>query len=746
MEANPDQILQRLEELRRWQEEQQNALITKQMAQREMLHLEKNKLYEMFGISLNSTGCNANESENTDRQENHDDDDDNDDGSQLHPGLLQEIHNAELEMAEPNLNSIRDEEVSKYVSPKRLTTVCEEAIEKLNTEPPEIPSKRSFLRRGEGLQSRFRMNPDDLRLNNLPKYKYAGSHRKFFRNRVTRPQTSSKEEPANQTRSDVAGQTTASASVPVIHKIASDESCGNVLRETRSNVSVQDTPTRELIRHQQREIDELNLFEHIEANTRSFAQDHRKSAQSPELAARLSPDETIDNSSAAQGRVRFLSQVQVNEATEMSDSESAVSYEEEDGDVLINQTSTPNTRTAFQAFKSQLFGSKSSTAHQPLDDTTIVADTSSAIIPAPNAAIAMARIQQQSEEMKQKMIDLEREILLFRTQNASLTKMKQQLELDRVHMDAERTDIEERLNDERCKMEVYLHDERMKLLAEKEALDRRAKELRGPNRKEREETAHLKAQVATLETELATREQRHIAAQGRLRAQIRLMEKDLKDYSYDMENMKKENKKLETENVRLRRQGNNKMLNEINKNIAKLAVVPAKEKDLSAKTNAVKSLPVRSRSEPRVETPNLDESFSSSHSGDEEHANLSNYYQPIDKAKSMMSTTSKEQLSVATSPKALPNVASDASDPPSIDDQQNCKREILNEDGSRDILYPNGNLKKVSKDAMLIRMLYFNKDVKETNITEGTVKYYYAATNTWHTSYLDGLEILEFPK
>ena len=43
-------------------------------------------------------------------------------------------------------------------------------------------------------------------------------------------------------------------------------------------------------------------------------------------------------------------------------------------------------------------------------------------------------------------------------------------------------------------------------------------------------------------------------------------------------------------------------------------------------------------------------------------------------------------------------------------------------------------------------MLYYNKDIKETNVNEGTVKYYYADNNTWHTTYIDGLEILEYPK
>lgn len=73
------------------------------------------------------------------------------------------------------------------------------------------------------------------------------------------------------------------------------------------------------------------------------------------------------------------------------------------------------------------------------------------------------------------------------------------------------------------------------------------------------------------------------------------------------------------------------------------------------------------------------------------------------------------------------------------------QREIVNVDGSRDIWYLNGNLKKISPDGMFIKILYFNKDIKETNINEGTSKYYYSETKTWHTSYIDGLEIIEFP-
>ncbi|XP_052863255.1 uncharacterized protein LOC128269891 [Anopheles cruzii] len=73
------------------------------------------------------------------------------------------------------------------------------------------------------------------------------------------------------------------------------------------------------------------------------------------------------------------------------------------------------------------------------------------------------------------------------------------------------------------------------------------------------------------------------------------------------------------------------------------------------------------------------------------------------------------------------------------------KKEIVHSDGSREIRFPNGNIKKISPDGLTIRMQYFNKDIKETNVSEGTTKYYYSETGTWRTTYLDGLEITEFP-
>ena len=72
-------------------------------------------------------------------------------------------------------------------------------------------------------------------------------------------------------------------------------------------------------------------------------------------------------------------------------------------------------------------------------------------------------------------------------------------------------------------------------------------------------------------------------------------------------------------------------------------------------------------------------------------------------------------------------------------------REKVYPDGRKEIWYPNGNLKKISADGSLTKMIYYNGDVKET-LSDGTLKYFYAETKTWHTTYTDGSEILEFPE
>lgn len=379
-------------------------------------------------------------------------------------------------------------------------------------------------------------------------------------------------------------------------------------------------------------------------------------------------------------RVRFSDDVEVvDDATDLSTDVEAIE---------LSQTSTPNERKNFHEFKRKLLGTSDN------------------------------KIKEQSEQLRQKLVELEREISSFRQQNANINKIQYDLEIDRLQLENDREDMLEKMKDDRIKMELQLHDERLKIEQEKQ---KNEKMLKNPSKKEREEIAKLKETIDELKEELKTREARHGSTSARYRSQIKVLEKENQSMKLELEMVKKDNKKFELENARLRRDTNNKMLQEINRNIAKLAPPEIKlQPDPPKKTVARKSEPIMKK---RVKSvPELHAKTETDSRDDDE-------------------VYSSRKFSKENNP-----VKVRRSDPTSTDILTEMKREIANTDGSKDIWYPNENLKKISPDGMLVRMLYFNKDIKETNINEGTVKYYYNETNTWHTTYIDGLEILEYPE
>ena len=482
-----------------------------------------------------------------------------------------------------------------------------------------------------------------------------------------------------------------------------------------------------------------------------------------DLRKKIIIDETTDDSSCSDDedssddhRVRFSDDVIV-----VDDKEGSSEYEQEGDTVLstdmdaieLSKTSTPNERKHFHDFKKKLLGRKAVNNLRKARENESFQQQSND---------QQNDLKEKSELLKVRLHDLEIEIAKFRGQNSAFIKMKQDIELDKIQLEHDREDMEERLKDERMKVEIYLHDERLKVEEQKLKNEKLLKESKNPNRKERDEVIKLKQTVEDLKEELKGKETRHGSAQARFRTQIRQFEKDSQGQKLEIDVLTKENRKLEVENARLRRETNNKMLQEINKNIAKLAP-NIEEKKLSndpvkAKIPAkLVKVPINRRSEPVSKTtikkrftsePNLnaytdeEEQINDNSTSDEDEevfTNRNNYFKKRDK------DVLKSSVVNSKSEPTIKN-QNNESKVKSAEMLDSMKREIDNADGSKDIWYPNGNLKKLSPDGMLIRMLYYNKDIKETNINEGTVKYYYADRNTWHTTYLDGLEILEYPE
>ncbi|XP_071211033.1 centromere protein J-like isoform X2 [Salvelinus alpinus] len=64
--------------------------------------------------------------------------------------------------------------------------------------------------------------------------------------------------------------------------------------------------------------------------------------------------------------------------------------------------------------------------------------------------------------------------------------------------------------------------------------------------------------------------------------------------------------------------------------------------------------------------------------------------------------------------------------------------------GGRLIIFPNGTRKEVLADGLTAKVTFFNRDVKQI-MADQRVIYYYADAQTTHTTYPDGIEVLQFP-
>ncbi|NWU81846.1 CENPJ protein, partial [Onychorhynchus coronatus] len=71
------------------------------------------------------------------------------------------------------------------------------------------------------------------------------------------------------------------------------------------------------------------------------------------------------------------------------------------------------------------------------------------------------------------------------------------------------------------------------------------------------------------------------------------------------------------------------------------------------------------------------------------------------------------------------------------------KVEQVLKNGCHLVFFPNGTWKKVGSDGKTVTITFFNGDVKQV-MPDQTVIYYYADAKTTHTTYSDGLEVLQF--
>lgn len=224
---NEDMIMARLNELRLWQESQRKTLEDSQMDQQKLLQLEKQKLYELFGLV-------PNESTNAYSTESSFDIGNNQNNVHETPKIQKPDHitpidEKSLELQSPSINQLQKIIANMANrSPRARRDIHQKCQDTSN-----IP-KRPYLKRGEGLKNRFKISPDAFRLDKLPKYKYAQRMQKHAQSRCSRKQRHQE----NTTNDTIAGVGVAATSEeqqnnPNDDCIATRENNGKIKEHTK---------------------------------------------------------------------------------------------------------------------------------------------------------------------------------------------------------------------------------------------------------------------------------------------------------------------------------------------------------------------------------------------------------------------------------------------------------------------------------------------------------------------------------
>lgn len=669
-------IVKRLEKLNKWQEEQKRLLDERQNMQRKMLGLEHQDVYEKMGFLHGNEII-----------ENVDNGGGDTSGNQIKTYGNQDNFGSDSKIKEIETILFQTKNTSQgdFSNQRFYNNI---AYSNKELEVNDIKPKRPYLKRGEGIKARYKISPESLRLNNLPRYKYAETHSKIknmHRRRLApRLKPSQKNSMIETNRVDCSNEIKHDDNEKQFHKMLANSNPANSstpdtktskaapssisitlpnirlseteFKETKAYVDFEKSGPEHQVepyvaitwskvldpqhlkpihiqdvrknvanseRNNSNDDENLSIFELLERQADQGAIDMNSSCVRKFLSnkikndknevndveipinsryadCRLRPtveevlrcdsddenslsDATDDRDQRCQtsGVLSYLSGEFRNEPTihtdkvdlhvRFSEENTTCEYENSEdiisnNSILDEETSSNKSTYLFHQFKDALFKAllgKDVGGDKTTDQKMLMSSPPSALT---------QELQEKSNIIKLRLEELEKEIAAFRNNNNELLRAKQEYEMEKAHFSQERNEALERLKDDKIQMEMYLHDERMKIEEDRRKFEHQMRAQKQViTNKERKEIARLKDELETLQTQLKQKDQLHASAQARLRVQIRNMERDQKQLYEDIERLTKENKRLQNEKQKLEREGNNKMLIEINRNIAKLA-------------------------------------------------------------------------------------------------------------------------------------------------------------------------------
>ncbi|KAM9566123.1 centrosomal P4.1-associated protein isoform 2-T2 [Guaruba guarouba] len=346
----------------------------------------------------------------------------------------------------------------------------------------------------------------------------------------------------------------------------------------------------------------------------------------------------------------------------------------------------------------------------------------------------------QSQVLRERLVELENEIERFRAENTSLSKLREEREHALANIRKEIADFQQQKAQELAEIEEYKKKEMKKLQKERKVFEKYTTEARAiPDKKERDEIQALKQQIAELQEDLKRKEAKWSTTHRRLKDQIEALvneNMELKEEVRIMEKFRLEAwKKVEAA-------GNKKKVENprINPKRAESSLPNRgpKSKTLSPLLPVQKCTKISGKSYSQTKGKLSRTPASGPAASDRSNSEIMTA--PDDSSRTSMVDVSPNEAHVS-----LPFG-------PAYTDSEEIQREIAYPDGKVEkvlkngchlIYFPNGTWKKVGSDGKTITITFFNGDVKQV-MPDQTVIYYYANAKTTHTTYSDGLEVLQF--
>ncbi|XP_078078204.1 centrosomal P4.1-associated protein isoform X2 [Mustelus asterias] len=373
----------------------------------------------------------------------------------------------------------------------------------------------------------------------------------------------------------------------------------------------------------------------------------------------------------------------------------------------------------------------------------------------------------QSKLLKDKLVELESEIDQFRAENAILAKLRNDREKALMDLRKEIADFECKKAEELAQFEEYKKAELKRLQKERLVFEKYAAAARAiPDKKEREEIQVLKQQTVELKEELKRKELRWSSIQARLRNQIDILTKEnqeLRDEVNIMERLRLETwkkaeteieKKIETTTPRLKktellvppdvgkvetdsliRQTDRGRTAQVGGKKSSLRTGQTSPRDVKLSRAVTSSAPAVTRNGLKESSVSLPFSMSLANMTDFAAGNMM-HSEPPEKFPNC------DRVSVPASSNLESNGIEDEIQ--EVIKYPDGKIERVLRSGCHVIIFCNGTRKEISADGKTIKVTFFNGDVKQI-MPDQTVIYYYADAQTTHTTYPDGLEVLQFP-